>query len=114
MNIVAATTVCHGVIDQVSRAGCMAVTFDLIIRNVRILDGSGEPEFHADIAIHEGKIAALGVLENQMAVTTLYGEGLVLAPGFIDVHTHDDLEVLRAPEMLPRSLLATAVLAPAR
>lgn len=80
----------------------MAVTFDLIIRNVRILDGSGEPEFHADIAIHKGRIAALGVLENQMALTTLYGEGLVLAPGFIDVHTHDDLEVLRAPEMLPK------------
>lgn len=80
----------------------MAVTFDLIIRDVRILDGSGEPEFHADIAIHKGRIAALGVLENQMALTTLYGEGLVLAPGFIDVHTHDDLEVLRAPEMLPK------------
>lgn len=80
----------------------MAETFDLIIRNVRILDGSGEPELHADIAIHEGRIAALGVLENQVALTTLYGEGLVLAPGFIDVHTHDDLEVLRAPEMLPK------------
>lgn len=76
--------------------------FDLIIRNAHILDGSGEPSFGADIAIHAGTIAAIGALENQDALTTLYAEGLVLAPGFIDVHTHDDLQVIRAPEMLPK------------
>ncbi len=76
--------------------------FDLIIRNAQILDGSGEPAFSADIAIHAGKIAAIDSLENQEALTTLYAEGLVLAPGFIDVHTHDDLQVIRSPEMLPK------------
>lgn len=76
--------------------------FDFIIRNAQILDGSGAPEFRADIAIHAGKIAALGALENQEALTTLYADDLVLAPGFIDVHTHDDLQVIRAPDMLPK------------
>ncbi len=76
--------------------------FDLIIRNAQILDGSGEPSFDADIAIHAGTIAAIGTLENQDALTTLYAEGMVLAPGFIDVHTHDDLQVIRAPDMLPK------------
>ena len=76
--------------------------FDLIIHNAQIIDGSGKPEFRADIAIHAGKIAAIGALENEEALTTLYAEGLVLAPGFIDVHTHDDLQVIRAPDMLPK------------
>ncbi|PUA28670.1 MAG: D-aminoacylase [Cellvibrio sp. 79] len=76
--------------------------FDLIIRNAQILDGSGEPAISADIAIHAGKIAAIGSLAAESSLTTLDAQGLVLAPGFIDVHTHDDLQVIRAPEMLPK------------
>lgn len=76
--------------------------FDLIIRNAQILDGSGAPARSADIAIHAGKIAAIGVLETQASLVALDANGLVLAPGFIDVHTHDDLQVIRAPDMLPK------------
>ncbi|WP_225318754.1 amidohydrolase family protein [Cellvibrio sp. KY-GH-1] len=80
----------------------MAVKFDLIIRNAQVIDGSGEPPMRADIAIQAGKIAALGSLENAESLAVLDAQGLILAPGFIDVHTHDDLQVIRAPEMLPK------------
>lgn len=76
--------------------------FDLIIRNAQVIDGSGEPPMRADIAIQAGKIAALGSLENAESLAVLDAQGLMLAPGFIDVHTHDDLQVIRAPEMLPK------------
>ncbi len=76
--------------------------FDLIIRNAQVIDGSGEPPMRADIAIQAGKIAALGSLENAESLAVLDAQGLILAPGFIDVHTHDDLQVIRAPEMLPK------------
>ncbi len=80
----------------------MAVKFDLIIRNAQVIDGSGESPMRADIAIQAGKIAALGSLENAESLAVLDAQGLILAPGFIDVHTHDDLQVIRAPEMLPK------------
>lgn len=76
--------------------------FDLIIRNAQVIDGSGESPMRADIAIQAGKIAALGSLENAESLAVLDAQGLMLAPGFIDVHTHDDLQVIRAPEMLPK------------
>lgn len=78
------------------------MTFDLIIRNAHIMDGSGEPAMSANIAIYEGKIAAIGLLATANSLSTLDAQGLVLAPGFIDVHTHDDLQVIRAPDMLPK------------
>lgn len=76
--------------------------FDLIIRNAQIVDGSGEPGYSADLAIHAGKIAAIGDLSAADAIAVRDAQGLVLAPGFIDVHTHDDLQVIHAPQMLPK------------
>ena len=76
--------------------------FDLIIRNAQIIDGSGEPAYRADLAISNGVIAAVGDLSAADAIAVRDAQGLVLAPGFIDVHTHDDLQVIRAPQMLPK------------
>jgi len=78
--------------------------FDLLIRGALLLDGSGSPGWLADLAVVAGKIAAIGDLSSALsrANTVVDAKGLVLAPGFIDVHTHDDLEVLRNPQMLAK------------
>lgn len=76
--------------------------FDLIIRNAQIIDGSGAPAYCADLAITAGLIAAVGDLSAADAVAVRDAQGLVVAPGFIDVHTHDDLQVIHSPKMLPK------------
>lgn len=76
--------------------------FDLIIRNAQIVDGSGEQGYSADVAISGNTIVAIGQLSATDAVEVRDATGLVLAPGFIDVHTHDDLQVIHAPQMLPK------------
>lgn len=76
--------------------------YDVLIRNAVIIDGSGEAGYEADLAISKGQIAAIGKLVDADAEIVKQANGLVLAPGFIDVHTHDDLQVIRAPEMLPK------------
>jgi N-acyl-D-amino-acid deacylase len=64
--------------------------FDLLIRNARIIDGTGNASFRGDIAIRGDRIAAIGNLGKVDAVKTIDASGLVAAPGFIDVHTHAD------------------------
>ncbi|HSX51015.1 MAG TPA: amidohydrolase family protein, partial [Cellvibrio sp.] len=76
--------------------------FDLIIRNAQIVDGSGEPAYRADLAVSSGNIAAIGDLLAADAIEVRDAQGLMLSPGFIDVHTHDDLQVIYAPQMLPK------------
>src|SRR5688572_500782 len=61
--------------------------FDIIVRKGRIVDGTGNPAIHADLAIKDGRIAAIGKVTGT-AKQELDAEGLVVAPGFIDVHTH--------------------------
>ena len=76
---------------------------DTLIRNARVVDGSGGDEFQAaDVAIAGERIFAVGAKLDYSAPEVVDGSGLVLAPGFIDVHTHDDTNVIRAPEMLPK------------
>ena len=62
---------------------------DMIIRNARIVDGTGAPERHGDVAITNGVITAVGTCEGA-AVEELDAKGQILAPGFIDIHTHFD------------------------
>jgi N-acyl-D-aspartate/D-glutamate deacylase len=70
------------------------MTFDLVIRNGRIVDGSGMPAFRGDIAIRDGRIVRIGrVPESAEAGQTIDAEGAVVAPGFIDVHTHYDVQL---------------------
>jgi len=75
---------------------------DLLIRKARVIDGSGGEPVVVDVAVVDDRISAIGVLPDQVAKNVIDGEGLVLAPGFIDVHTHDDSNVIRTPEMLPK------------
>ena len=71
----------------------------LKINRAMVIDGSGGPGEVADVAIESDKIVAIGNLENWRADQTIDARGKVLAPGFIDVHTHDDLAVLKTPDM---------------
>ncbi len=64
-------------------------TYDVLFINGRILDGTGNPCFYADIGIKEGRIAAVGRLKNKAeAARTIDIEGKIISPGFIDIHTH--------------------------
>jgi len=76
--------------------------YDTVIKKVTVIDGSGAHGFLADVAILADKIAKIGEISPQSARLVINGQGLVLAPGFIDVHTHDDLEVVRNPQMLAK------------
>jgi N-acyl-D-amino-acid deacylase len=64
--------------------------FDLAITNARIVDGTGAPARVADVGIRDGRIARIGKIATSDAQEKLDATGLVLAPGFIDVHTHGD------------------------
>lgn len=75
---------------------------DWLIKNATIYDGSGGEPYIADIAIENGCISAIGEQLNIDALHQLDADGLALSPGFIDVHTHDDIEVLRHPAMLSK------------
>ena len=69
--------------------------YDLLIRNAQIVDGTGGPAFAGDVALAGERIAAVGAHLEDEASAVLEAGGLVVAPGFIDAHTHDDLEVTR-------------------
>jgi N-acyl-D-amino-acid deacylase len=62
--------------------------YDILIRNGRVLDGSGNPWMAADIGIREGRIAAMGRLGNAPAARVIDAHGLTVSPGFIDAHSH--------------------------
>ena len=75
---------------------------DVVFRNATVIDGSGAPRREADVAVRGERIAALGRLEGWRAETVIDASGRVLAPGFIDVHTHDDRLLLAEPHMTPK------------
>jgi len=72
--------------------------WDVVIREVEVYDGTGAPPLVADVAIEDDRIAAVGSIPAS-GRETIAARGLALAPGFIDVHTHDDFAALKHPDM---------------
>jgi N-acyl-D-amino-acid deacylase len=75
----------------------MAPRCDLIIREATIFDGLGTPRFTADVGVTGDRIIAIGDLGTREAQREVDADGMALAPGFIDAHTHDDRAVLCGP-----------------
>jgi N-acyl-D-amino-acid deacylase len=71
--------------------------YDLVIINGRIVDGTGNPWFRADVAIKDGRIARIGHVEAGQAKQVIDARGQIVAPGFIDVHTHVE-SIYKQPE----------------
>ncbi|MFD2422455.1 N-acyl-D-amino-acid deacylase family protein [Amycolatopsis pigmentata] len=69
---------------------------DTVFRGARIADGTGSPPYRADVALRDGRIAAIG--RNLDARRVVDAGGLVLAPGFVDMHSHSDLQILATPD----------------
>ncbi len=74
-------------------------TFDLLIRGGTVIDGTRAPRFDADVGVKDGRIAAIGDLAGANATRTIDAAGLIVAPGFIDAHTHDDQALFAQPDM---------------
>ena len=72
------------------------MTYDIIIKDGTIVDGTGAPRFTADLAIANGKVAEIGRVTDS-AAETIDGRGLVVAPGFVDPHTHYDAQICWDP-----------------
>jgi N-acyl-D-amino-acid deacylase len=79
------------------------MTYDIIIRGGTVVDGSGGPRFAGDVAIDGGMIAALGDLSREEGGQEIDASGRVVAPGFIDAHTHDDSALLSGEGMIAKT-----------
>lgn len=74
---------------------------DLVIRGARLIDGSGTPSYRADVAVADGRVAEIrreGAGPRPTGARTVEADGLALSPGFIDMHAHSDLALLRDPD----------------
>ena len=71
--------------------------FDLVIINGKVVNGAGNPWFKADVAVSDGRIAEIGKLGGAEAERTIDADGLVVAPGFVDMHNHSDMSIMVNP-----------------
>lgn len=71
--------------------------YDLLIRAARVLDGTGSPWFWGDVAIQGDTIVGVGALDGAHAARVIDADGRIVCPGFIDMHTHSDLQPLINP-----------------
>ncbi len=78
--------------------------FDLIIKNGTVIDGRSTPRFQADVGIVGDRITAVGDLKSAHAQKTIDASNQIVAPGFIDVHTHSDALLFRQPHILSKTL----------
>ena len=80
---------CYLMLLRISRSD-----FDLVIRRGEIVDGTGSWAFRADLGVKDGRIAAIGNLERSRGLREIDARHLIVAPGFIDIHSHSDLSLL--------------------
>ena len=71
--------------------------YDLIIGNARVIDGTGNPWFRADIGVRDGRISAIGALGQAAATRVIDAKERIVTPGFLDIHTHVEGDVEKAP-----------------
>src|SRR5580693_2011782 len=84
-----------GLFDQ----GSLAQSYDVLIRNGHVVDGTGSPWYAADVAIRDGHIAAIGHLDAATAKQTIDAAGMVVAPGFIDMLGQSEESMLVNPHL---------------
>jgi N-acyl-D-amino-acid deacylase len=80
----------------------MSHSYDLILRGATVIDGTRATRFEADVGVRGDRIERVGAVEGSAALE-IDARGKVLAPGFIDAHTHDDRLLLSAPDMAPKA-----------
>jgi N-acyl-D-amino-acid deacylase len=73
------------------------MSLDLVFRGGLVADGTGGPAFVADVGIADGRIAAVGRLGSATAARSIDARDLVVAPGFVDMHSHSDVRLLDEP-----------------
>ena len=90
--------------------------YDLLIQNGQVFDGTGNPAYYADVAIEGDRIAAVGQLDNASAERVIDAEGMHIAPGFIDIHSHADRRLdsndernRAAPSLVTQGITTVAV-----
>jgi N-acyl-D-amino-acid deacylase len=87
-----------------------AADYDLVLRHGRVIDGTGNPARFADVAVKDGRIAAVGRVSGS-TTKEVDARGLIIAPGFIDVHTHaEDIDDLPRGENFVRMGVTTLIL----
>src|SRR5262245_36623924 len=74
-----------------------APAFDLVLKGGTVLDGTGAPAFAADVAVKGDRIAAVGEVAASQAARSLDVTGFHVSPGFVDMHSHSDREILSYP-----------------
>ena len=91
--------------------------YDLIIRGGSVVDGSGKPAVRADVAVNGDRIAAIGLFADATAEREIDATGMVVSPGFVDLHTHLEITGSRkgdrcAPQIARLNILALADVCP--
>jgi N-acyl-D-amino-acid deacylase len=91
------TFVASGLVNLQLAQETSTPAYDLLIVNGRVVDGTGNPWFRADVAIKDGRIARIGHIDPGQARATIDARGQIVSPGFIDVHTHVE-SIYKQPE----------------